>query len=323
MSGEERPPRGGLSEPPFTLAQLRYFVLAAEAASMTHAARAMLVSQSAVSTAIAQLEHHLGVQLLVRHHARGLSLTRAGEQFLRDARGLLAHAADLGDVGRGLGVSLTGQVTVGFFSPLAPFHLPRVIEQFAAVHPGVELTVVEGETEVLRRQLLQGACEAAVLYDFGLGEEIAAEVLAAAPPYLAVPATHRLARCEGVSLREAADEPMILLDLPYSREYFRSLAEQAGVDPIIRYRSTNYETVRALVARGFGYTILNQRPLADSTYDGGRVAAVPLFDCLPSLPIILASAQGVRLTKRALAFGDVCRQVFAAASPSAMQYAEK
>ncbi|MFD0476433.1 LysR family transcriptional regulator [Nonomuraea thailandensis] len=64
-----------MKAPSFTLVQLRYFAAAAELGSMTAAARELVVSQSAVSTAVAQLEKELGVQLLLRHHARGLALT--------------------------------------------------------------------------------------------------------------------------------------------------------------------------------------------------------------------------------------------------------
>ena len=67
--------------PPFTLVQLRYFAAAVECGSMTAASRELMVSQSAVSTAIAQLEKALGVTLVLRHHAHGLALTGAGRAF--------------------------------------------------------------------------------------------------------------------------------------------------------------------------------------------------------------------------------------------------
>ncbi len=296
-------------EPPFTLTQLRYFVAAAEAASMTDAARRLLVSQSAVSTATALLERQLGVQLLVRHHARGLSLTRAGELFLRDARAFLAHAADLGDTAKSLGGSLAGRVTVGCFGPLAPFYLPGLLHAFAVAQPRVGIETIEGETESLRRALIEGRCELALLYDMDLGDDVEIDFLAGAPPYLLVSAEHRLAGARGAHLGDVAGEPMVLLDLPHSREYFQSLAERGGFAPRIGFRSTSYETVRALVARGFGYTILNQRPLTDRTYDGGTVAAVNLLDDLAPLPIVLGTARGVRPTTRAAAFAEVCRQV--------------
>ncbi len=61
-----------------TLVQLRYFVTAAMHRSMTEASIDLHVAQSAVSTAIAQLERSLGVQLFVRQRSKGLALTEAG-----------------------------------------------------------------------------------------------------------------------------------------------------------------------------------------------------------------------------------------------------
>ena len=77
--------------PPFTLVQLHYFAAAVEYGSMTAAARELMVSQSAISTAIAQLEKALGVTLVLRHHAHGLALTEAGRAFHSELRAFLAH----------------------------------------------------------------------------------------------------------------------------------------------------------------------------------------------------------------------------------------
>ena len=62
---------------PFSLRELRYFLGAADHRSATAAATALNVSQPSISLAVAGLEKRLGVQLFVRHHARGLALTPA------------------------------------------------------------------------------------------------------------------------------------------------------------------------------------------------------------------------------------------------------
>ena len=78
-----------------TLSQLRTFVAVADAGSVRDAAESLLVSQPAVSGAIASLERELGVALVVRH-GRGLRLTEAGTAFADDVRtslGLLDYGA--------------------------------------------------------------------------------------------------------------------------------------------------------------------------------------------------------------------------------------
>ena len=72
--------------PGFTLRQLEYFVATCDAGSVTRAALEIPVAPSSMSAALAQLETVLGVELLVRHHARGVSPTPAGRRLL-SARG--------------------------------------------------------------------------------------------------------------------------------------------------------------------------------------------------------------------------------------------
>ena len=77
-----------------SLRQLRYVVAAADAGNVTEAARRLNVSQPSISSAIAELEAYVGAPLFVRHHARGVTLTPAGERIVNDARLLLKHAED-------------------------------------------------------------------------------------------------------------------------------------------------------------------------------------------------------------------------------------
>ena len=92
----------------YTLKQLRYFAAAAEEGSVTGAAKAIRVSQPSISEAIAHLEDAFDLQLFVRHHARGLALTPAGQRLLVEARSLLAHAGDLSQSVGGLADKLAG-----------------------------------------------------------------------------------------------------------------------------------------------------------------------------------------------------------------------
>jgi DNA-binding transcriptional LysR family regulator len=300
-----------VSEPSFTLVQLRYFEAAARHLSMTAASRELLVSQSAVSTAIAQLERELGVQLLLRHHARGLSLTTAGQAFHQRVLDFLAHGAELVEAARQAGTDLVGPLTVGCFTTLAPFRLPGLLAEFESRHPRVHVSLREGEHSALKAGLRSGEFEVALLYGYDLDDDIDRVVVDTAPPYALVSPGHRLARWKRVALADLAGEPMVLLDLPHSREYLQSVLRGAGVEPEIRHRTTGYETVRALVAHGHGFALLNQRPSAESTYAGERAVPLALTDEVASLEIVVAWMRGVRLTRRAQEFVKLCRDLYA------------
>lgn len=291
-----------VSVPSFTLIQLRYFAAAVEHGSMTAAARELMVSQSAVSTAIAQLEKQLGVQLVLRQHARGLVPTAAGHEFYQGLRGFLAHAAELEETARNAGGAMVGRLSVGCFSTLAPFHLPSLLTEFERRYPDVRVQIDEAEHAQLKQALREGACELALMYGYDLDEDIDRITIAESVPYVIVSAQHRLAHRNRVWLADLAEDPMVLLDLPHTTAYFTSLVASVGVQPRIRFRSPGYETVRALVAHGHGYALLNQRPHEETTYDGKRAVVLELRDKFPPLEIVVAWMRGIRLTRRAQAF---------------------
>ncbi|MDA3629333.1 LysR substrate-binding domain-containing protein [Saccharopolyspora sp. WRP15-2] len=296
-------------QPDVTLTQLRYFVEAASALSMTKAAEELRVAQSAVSAAVAQLERQVGTPLFIRQHARGLVLTAAGEEFLRDVRGLLAHLGEVLDAARGRGDDVRGRIRLACMVTLVPFVMPELLAELSAAHPGLEVEVLELEAGAVSAALRSGTVEVAVTYDLGLGQGVAREAIAEAPPYVVLPPDHRLAELSQVRLRDLADEPMVLLDLPHSREYFRELLSAAGATPRIAYRSHSVEAVRGMVARGLGFSLLNQQPVFDGTYGGGRVESRPIADDAPSLSVVVAWMESVRRTARARAVTDSARVV--------------
>jgi DNA-binding transcriptional LysR family regulator len=204
-----------------------------------------------------------------------------------------------------------GTVRLACFVTLTPFVLPRLLSDLGTLHPDLEVEVIETSADAIRTVLRNGTAELALTYDLGLGAGVDAEYVGVAAPYVALPAEHRLAKRKSIRLTELADEPMVLLDLPDSRDYFEAMLAKAGVKPRIRYRSASYEAVRGLVARGHGFSILNQMPAHQGTYDGGAVSAVAIKDDLPGLPIVLARLQAVRTTARARAVAAAARAIFA------------
>ena len=103
----------------YSLRQLRYFVVTAEALSFTAAAKRLHISQPSISTALADLESSFGVQLFIRHHASGLSLTQAGRDLLGQARNLLKIAEELQTSAKEMDGGMTGSIALGCLVSLA------------------------------------------------------------------------------------------------------------------------------------------------------------------------------------------------------------
>lgn len=138
-----------------TLEQLRIFIAVAEREHMTAAARELDLTQSAVSAAVAGLEHQYETKLFDRI-GRGIALTEAGRVFLAEARAVLARAAsaeaalaDLAGLKRGA-LALAGSQTVG------NYWLPPLVARFVADHPGVEARVRVDNTAHVARMASEG-----------------------------------------------------------------------------------------------------------------------------------------------------------------------
>lgn len=300
-----------MSSPRFSLRQLAYFLAAADAGSVTEAAQNIPVAPSSVSAAIAQLETALGVQLLIRHHAQGISPTAEGRQFIDRARALLRDADDLERFASELTVELSGTLHLGCLVTLAPITMPRLGKEFHERHPGVALEMVEAGQQELFDNLRAGQLSVILTYDLDLSEDLAFTPLVDMPPYAAFAADHPLAGAESVTMAELAAEPFVLLDLPHSREYFRSLFVTAGVEPNVAYRSVHPDVIRTMVANGFGYTIINARPRVDTALDGMPLRNVRIRGEARAMILGVVRLKRLRPTRLVEAFEQHCRAAVA------------
>lgn len=298
-----------------TLTQLSYFTECARTLNMTVASTELHVAQSAVSTAISHLERSLGATLFIRQHAKGLVLTAAGEQLLVDTQHLFGLLNDSIDSIRADQDEVTGSITVACFKTLEPFLLPPLIARLNERHPGLSVSFIEGDNEETLDALRRGKAEIALNYRFGTSEGIESELIGHARPHLVLPSTHPLASKGSVQLKKLKDEPLVLLDLPDSNNYFLDLLRRAGVEPIVRYRTASYETVRSMVAMGLGYSILNQRPRTPGTYTGDTVTLVEISDDLPDLEIVTSTLAQVHRSSRARAVANTIREIVAEQHP--------
>ena len=291
----------------FTLRQLEYFVATCDVGSITEAAQTIPVAQSSVSLAVAQLEAALGVQLLIRHHAQGVSPSPAGRRFLVRARSLLREAEEMERFASELTDAISGPLEIGCLITLAPLVPPRLCRSFRERHPEVSIELVEaGQTELLAG-LRDGALTLALTYDLAITADVAFEPLASLPPHVVFAADHPLASRESVTLEELADEPLVLLDRPLSREYFHSLFLARSLTATVGHRSTQPEAIRTLVANGYGYTIVNARPLIDRALDGRPLVTVPLAGAPRPMILGVARHAETRPTRVVEGFLDHCR----------------
>jgi DNA-binding transcriptional LysR family regulator len=297
----------------FTLRQLSCFVAACEHGGVGAAAERLRLAQATVSAALADLEHALGVRLLVRGGRRPAAPTPAGRALLADARAVLDAASVLARHAVGLADEVAGALPVGCLVTLAPVVAPACCRAFERRWPRAEVRLVTGDQEALLRGLADGSLALAITYDLRLDASVAFEPLAPAPPYALVAGDHPLARRARVRLAALAGEPLVLLDLPLSRDYFLGLFRTRRLEPNVVRRVADPELVRSLVARGYGYTLANASPAPTQAVDGAPLVAVPVQDALPAPRLGLARRGGLEQTRSARAFSDTCAELLGAA----------
>ncbi len=294
-----------------SLRALQYFLEAARSKSVSAAAKTLNISPASVSVAISDLEKDLDLQLFVRQPARGMKLTPAGEVIVAEARSLLAHADEFQLRAGALGDSLEGELSVACFTNLGPAYFSNLLAQFCGLHPSVSVKIYVGDHQEILSGLVGGQFELAVTFDLDVPKNFEWLKLAAIPPQVVLPAKHPLAKAKRVSLKRMASEPLILMDLPHTRDYFMSLFHRLHISPNVRFSSTNFEMVRTLVGNGLGYSILNLMPNSPSTYDGTRVQYVPISEDVRDLEVGCLSVGRVAQRRVAKAFIEHARAYFA------------
>lgn len=287
----------GVSLPRLSLRKIACFVATAEAGSVSSAAKRLNLSQAALSEALIDLEHELGVDLFVRHKARGVTLTSAARQLLPEARQLVRHAEDFQALVHGAGSEVGGELIVGCFPTLLPFVLPKLLGGFRVDHPEVTVRLVEDTQLNLEQAMLAGTVDLAILYDIDVGPALELRPLFECTPYVLLSPEHRLATStEPIDLALLVNDQLIQIDvLPGRTDY---VFASVGLMPHIAHRTTNFELVRALVARNLGYAVLIQRPKHDITYEGLPLVIRPIANAIAPLTVVLAWPKTIHLHRR-------------------------
>ena len=89
---------------------------------------------------------------------------------------------------------------------------------------------------------------------------------------------------------------------------FRTRGSQSECRPIIAERTKDLAVARSLVANGFGFSVINYRPIGTHAPDGKPLIFVPLESEVPPLPVGLLSLKGLASRSIYSAFLDLCRE---------------
>ncbi len=240
------------------LRQLRYFLSVIEQGSISKAADALHVAQSAISLHLNRLETELGCDL-VHRTSRGIVPTESGIRLATRARSLLADLATIADDVRGNELTPNGSVVVGMPTSLGIALTVPLALKVRQAHPKIQLRITEGLSGHMSQWLTSGELDIALTFND--------ERLPGAMTECVARENLRLVTSAGAGLpSEPLDAPalfrlpLILPGRPHGlREEVERAASRHGLRPNVILEIDSLEHIKALVAENVGYTILSQR----------------------------------------------------------------
>ncbi|MEF2074309.1 LysR family transcriptional regulator [Consotaella aegiceratis] len=292
-----------------SLRQIRYFVATAEQGQVSQAAVDLAISQSAVTTAIKDLEQTVGTQLFLRS-SHGMELTSAGRKFLAHAYDILQkveEATQLTTVTSEIEGTLTLAATYTVIGYFLPYHIGRLRRQF----PHLEIQIFELNRESIEEGLLTNRYDVAVLLTSNiLNPELTTETLIRSARRLWVPSQHPLLSVESVGLKDVAEEPYIMLTVDEAAHTSLRYWSPTPFRPHIFLRTSSIEAVRSLVANRQGVAILSDMVHRPWSLEGRRIETINISDPVPSMDVGLAWRRGTEFSPAMDAFRSYFRQAF-------------
>jgi LysR family hydrogen peroxide-inducible transcriptional activator len=260
-----------------SLKQIHYALAVGRTLHFKKAAEACSVSQSALSTALSEMEKQLGFQVFERNNKQVL-VTPLGKQVLDKAQQIKLLMDDLGKLGEARRGPLSTDLTLGIIPTICPFLLPVVLPPLQDEYPELQLQISEEESLVLVDKVRNGNLDAAILalpfkcdglLTFKFWSEdfywiTNTDDAMAHKPQLE---NHELDPQRLMLLKEGhclKDHALAVCHLPDISEHHLS--------------ATSLNTLVQLVANGLGTTLVPEMALPQLVYNNPNIAKVPLAE---------------------------------------------
>ncbi len=254
-----------------TITQLEYVVAVATYKSFVAAAEKCFVTQPTLSMQIQKLEDELGVKIFDRNK-HPIAITDMGSIIVEQGRSVLAECERVHELIQGQQKTLSGVFKFAAIPTVAPNILPGLLENYSRSFPNVKLQVKEMETNQIITALRNNEIDAALL-STPLEENGIKEY-----PLFYEPFVGYFADGEAALSKRTIEPADIALDRIWllneghcmRNQIINLCSEQIqklqAARPY-RYESSNVETLRRMVEKNGGMTILPELATLEFTED--------------------------------------------------------
>ncbi len=189
--------------------RLRAFCLVFEMKSFSKAAEAKLLTQSAMSHLIKNLEGELGVKLFERY-GKTVVPTPAGRLFYEDAKKILAQYKVMENNMHALAGNVRGPLHIGANATAAAYLLPQVFYSYCSAYPEVQIELTTSSTETIMQNMKNGEMDVGIIEGSLKDSPESLETIATDEIVVIAADTTPLAQKADVGLQDVLSQPLIM-----------------------------------------------------------------------------------------------------------------
>ncbi len=239
------------------LRHLRYFVAVAEELSFRKASQRLNISRPALSKQIKDLETEIAVRLLERDTVN-VSLTKAGEIFLKDSQAILAHTQQAMDRAAEAQAGHRGNLRIGSAGMIAMEFLPRALKKFNQKYPNVEVMFMEMTPVEQLDALGNGKIDIGFAYGKEVKDIAHLRRLSVIQSIygVAISKQHPLAKRKQITLQELGSETLLHIGSSSHGETILKICSDEGMDPLKIRQVLGFDSMVTLIAADQGVSLL-------------------------------------------------------------------
>lgn len=294
------------------LISLKYVLAVANHLNFQHAADALGVSQSSVSTRVRQLEDDLGITLFERRH-RGVRLTEVGRRFATEIALGIQHLDHAVVTAGAILSGTTGRLSIGSHASIGGGFFAELRKCYRERWSGIELVTTEGATVETIRQVRDGSLD--ITFVLGPFEALDCHSLFvwSEAVFIAMPVAHKLADRLSLLWEDLAQELFIVRQGgagPQVAEHVAHRISERDKVPHIIVHDVGRDTILHMVAAGEGITLVSEattlvplpgvvyRAIADEPLEARFYAVWSPHNSSPALRKLLDLAKTMSHAKR-------------------------
>ena len=290
------------------LNQLRVFYHAAKNLNYTVAAKALFITQPAVTAQMKAFEQSCNFKLF-KKKGRSLFLTDEGRTLFGYAEKIFKYEKEIENAIEDMHELKRGILSLGTTKAYARYFMPLMLSTFHEKYPKIKIRLYEGSSLDMIYSLLDFKNEVAVIAKAEDLPEVNFHPFSKEKMAVIVAPGHPLTRKKAVSFEELAEEPFIMKEKGSgTRKIVEQSFAKVNCEPNILMETSNTEFIKQLVQRGDGISIVVKEAVALELGEQ-KLAEVPLKNSQIYLDVSIAYLKDQPLSPPAKAFVETLRRL--------------